>query len=68
MFAAVAIVFRYKLIVLIVALRALPVEDKVCFFIKLLVDILYPLFDTFEVHGYATASTSPDPILSSDLF
>ncbi len=50
MLPAVAIVFWYWLIVLVIALWTFPVEDDGGFLVELLVDVLDPLFDAAEVH------------------
>lgn len=50
MLPAVAIIFWYWLIVLVIALWAFPVEDYGGFFVELLIDVLDPLFDAAEVH------------------
>jgi hypothetical protein len=50
MFAAIAIVLGLWLVVFVVALWAFPVEDNGGFFIELLIDILDPLLDAFEMH------------------
>lgn len=45
MLPAVAIILGKWLIVLVIALWALPVEDDGGFLVELLVDVLDPLFD-----------------------
>lgn len=50
MLSAVAIILGKRLVVLEVALWALPVEDYMRFFVELLVDVLDPLLDALEVH------------------
>lgn len=67
MFTAIAVVFGHGFVVLKVALRAFPIEDDMRFLIKLLIDVLNPLLNAFEMHGYAATSTCPDPIFSSDV-
>lgn len=67
MLSAVAVIFGKRLVVLIVALWAFPVEDNGGFLVELLVDVLDPLFDASEVHGDAAASAGPDPVLPADV-
>lgn len=67
MLSTEAVVFWKRLVVLKVALGALPVEDMLSLLRQLLIDVPYPLFDTLEMHGDAAASTCPYPLFSSDL-
>lgn len=65
MLSAITIIFGHELVVLIVALGAFPVENDICFLIELLINVLDPLFDAFEMHGDAAAHAGPNPIFSS---
>ena len=66
--SAVAVVLGERLIILVVALWAFPVEDDGGFLVELLVDVLDPLFDAAEVHRDAAAGAGPDPVLPADVF
>jgi hypothetical protein len=50
MFSTITVIFWKRFIVLEVALWTFPIEDDMCFFIKLLINVLNPLFDAFQVH------------------
>lgn len=65
MLSTIAVIFGQDLVVLIVALRAFPVENQMCFLIELLVDVLDPLLDAFQMHGDAAAHAGPNPVFSS---
>jgi hypothetical protein len=63
--STIAVIFGQGLVVLIVALRAFPVENEVCFLIELLVDVLDPLLDAFQMHRDAATVAGPNPVFSS---
>jgi len=67
MFSTIAIVLRYWFIVLIITLRAFPVEDMNSFALLLLVYVHDPLLDAFQMHGNRTACASPNPVSSANV-
>jgi hypothetical protein len=67
MLPAEAVVLRHWLVVLELALRALPAEDKLRLLIQLLVDVVYPCLYAFQMHRDAAALAGPNPILLPDL-
>ena len=68
MFSAITVVFGHGFVELEVTLWTFPVKDVLNLFVGVvLIDIFYPLFDAFEVHGDRTAGTGPNPIFSFNL-
>lgn len=68
LFSAVAVILREGFIVLVVALRAFPIENVYILFVKLLVNIFYPLFDAAQMHGYRATLAVPSRILLPNIF
>ena len=67
MFSTKAVVFGHSLIVLIIALRAFPIEDDGMFFLVIFVHVEDPVFYAFKMHRNRAASAGPDKIFSSHL-
>ena len=66
-FPAVAVVLGHRFVVLVVALRTLPVEDMDRLLVQLLVHLLNPLFYATQVHRNAAALAGPNRLLAVDL-